>query len=72
MPITNKETAKVKLVIYMKNGDTLRWRNFDTKNHLPIERLMNDMQGRLVEQYAGQFNSAIFYDNQTNEELKRI
>jgi len=74
MPYTNPETAKIKLVIYLKNGQTLRWLNFDKYNHRSREFLMNDMERRMNQNpdVVGKYNSAIFYDNQTKNEIKRI
>jgi len=73
MPIINKQTAKVRLWVGMPAGQkNMEWYNFLNENTKPYEIIVREMERRLLSKFAGKFQTAIFYDAQTNKELKRI
>lgn len=66
------ERSKVKVLIYLKSGAKETFYSYFKEEKKGIPQVMSGMYKRLVEDlFKRKFTCALFYDNQTGEELAR-
>jgi len=72
---TLKRDSLTKLLLYFRDGNTRTFYSLDWQHSLSVGK--NRELGlvrlrKLCQRYEGKIRKAIFYDNQTGEELERI
>ncbi len=69
----NTQENSIFIRIWFKNGGKTSFKSFSKEKHKSKEYLINKMKKRLLDKtYLGKYSTAIFYDNNTNTELKRF
>lgn len=72
MPNFEKQKSKVKVLVYMMNGSSQTHYSFISEDKKGVSKVIQGMTRRLLfGRYNGKYNTAIFYDNTTGEEIQK-
>jgi hypothetical protein len=68
----DKDQSRVKLLVYMPNGQCKTFYSFIYEDKKGIERSIAGMKRRILAQYLNEdYTTAIFYDTETGRQLKK-